>query len=128
VNQLLRHRLFRHLRATFGNLPRRLVLTWQYYGTAEVVRRALTFPLRLTPLRHRLGLGARMRDPAVGARRWYRRHGRPVAIVIPTYGPTRILEKTVASLRRTTRRSRVRILVVDDGSPREHQKRLRRLK
>jgi GT2 family glycosyltransferase len=128
VNRLLRHAFFRHLRATFANLPRRAVLTWRYHGTAEVLRRAITFPARLTPLRHRLGLGARMSDEAAGARRWYRRHGRSVAIVIPHYGPTSVLEATVRSVDATTRRTRTRIIVADDGSPREQQARLRRLK
>ncbi len=128
MNRLLRHASFRHLRATFGGLPRRAVLTWRYHGTKEVLRRIAMFPLRLTPLRHRLGLGARMSDPAAGARRWYRRHGRPVAVVIPTYGPTELLEATVRSVRATTRRARVRIIVADDGSAPEHQARLRRLK
>jgi GT2 family glycosyltransferase len=127
VNRLLRHGFFRHLRATFANLPKRAILTWRYHGTAEVLRRVALFPLRLTPLRHRLGLGARMNDPAAGARRWYRRNGRPVAIVIPTYGPTELLEQTVASVRATTRRMKVRIIVVDDGSAPEHQERLAQL-
>jgi GT2 family glycosyltransferase len=128
MHRLLRHRWFRHLRATFANLPRRLFLTWRHEGPVEVARRAVMFPLRLTPLRHRLGLGARMMDPAAGARRWYRRFGRPVAIVIPTHGPTELLEQTVASVRATTRRARARIIVADDGSAPEHQARLRALR
>jgi GT2 family glycosyltransferase/glycosyltransferase involved in cell wall biosynthesis len=128
VNRLLRYRAFRHLRTLFGNLPQRLALTWRYHGPKEVARRVVSFPLRLTPLRHTLGLGARMSDPAAGARRWYRRHARPVAIVIPTYGPTDLLEETVRSVVATTRRAKeARILVVDDGSAPEHQARLRRL-
>jgi GT2 family glycosyltransferase len=126
VHRLLRYRAFRHLRALFGNLPQRVALTWRYHGPKEVLRRAASFPLRLTPLRHTLGLGARMSDPGAGARRWYRRHARPVAIVIPTYGPTELLEETVRSVVATTRRAKdVRIVVVDDGSESEHQERLR---
>jgi GT2 family glycosyltransferase/glycosyltransferase involved in cell wall biosynthesis len=127
VGWLLRHRAYRHVRAVFANLPRRAVLTWQYLGPLEVLRRVLLFPLRITPLRHRLGLGARMGDPAAGARRWYRRNGRPVAIVIPTYGSPALVEQAVKSIRATTKRARVRIIVADDGSAAEHRERLRQL-
>jgi GT2 family glycosyltransferase len=128
VNRFLRYSAFRHLRALFGNLPQRVALTWRYHGPREVLRRALSFPLRLTPLRHTLGLGARMSDPAAGARRWYRRNARPVAIVIPAYGPTQLLEDTVRSVVATTRRAKgVRVIVADDGSSPEHQAGLRRL-
>jgi hypothetical protein len=127
VGWLLRHRAYRHVRAVFANLPRRAVLTWQYLGPLEVLRRVLLFPLRITPLRHRLGLGARMADPAAGARRWYRRNGRPVAIVIPTYGSPALVEQAVKSIRATTKRARVRIIVADDGSAAEHRERLRQL-
>jgi GT2 family glycosyltransferase len=123
----LRHRAYRHLKAMFANLPRRALLTWQYLGPREVLRRIVTFPLRMTPLRHRLGLGVRMNDPAIGARRWFRRNGRPVAIVIPTYGPPGLVEQAVKSIRATTKRARVRIVVTDDGSAPEHRERLRRL-
>ena len=128
MDRLLRHRAFRHLRATLAGLPRRAALTWRYHGPREVLRRVISFPLRLTPLRYALGLGARHGDPGAGARRWYLRHGRPVAIVIPTYGPTKLLEQTVASVKATTRRAKgVRIVIADDGSAAEHQQRLRRI-
>jgi glycosyltransferase involved in cell wall biosynthesis len=128
VNALLRHRVVRHVVAVFANLPRRALLTWRYHGPREVARRILLFPLRLTPLRHRFAIGGRLADPAAHARRWYRRHGRPVAIVIPAYGATDLLERTVASLRSTTRGRRARIIVADDGSPSEHRERLKRLR
>ena len=86
MTSLLRFRLVRHLLAVFTNLPKRIALTWRYHGPRETIRRALLFPLRLTPLAARLGLGPRLSDPAVGAVAWYRRRGRPVAVVIPPTG------------------------------------------
>jgi GT2 family glycosyltransferase/glycosyltransferase involved in cell wall biosynthesis len=127
MHQLLRHRLFRHLQRLFANLPRRIVLTWRYHGPRETLLRVTTFPLRMTPIGRRYGLGARSSDAGAGAFRWYRRHGRPVAIVIPTYGSPDLVIEAVKSLRATTRRARARIVVVDDGSAPEHVARLRQL-
>jgi GT2 family glycosyltransferase len=111
----------RRLRLLFAGLPRRAYLTLRHHGAQEFVFRLVTFPLRLTPFGHRLGLSARMSDPSGPARRWYREHAAPVAIVIPTYGPPALLEKAVRSVRRTTRDDHVRIVVADDGSPAEHR-------
>jgi GT2 family glycosyltransferase/glycosyltransferase involved in cell wall biosynthesis len=124
VNTLLRHAFVRRLIELFRGLPRRAVLTWQYHGPAEALKRVALFPLRLTPLAPRLALGARQSDPAAGAYRWYRMHGRKVAIVITTYGPPDYALAAIKSIRATTRRHRVRILVADDGSPPEHLARL----
>jgi hypothetical protein len=60
----------RRLRRLFAGLPRRAYLTYRYHGGREVAYRALTFPLRLTPLGSRLGLATRMSDPSAPARRW----------------------------------------------------------
>jgi GT2 family glycosyltransferase/glycosyltransferase involved in cell wall biosynthesis len=127
MDRLLRHRLFRDLRRLFGGLPRRLALTWRYHGPREVARRVATFPLRLTPLGRRFGLAPRMSDEGAGAGRWYRRHGKPVAIVIPTYGDPALTIATVRSVRATIRRRPARIIVADDGSAPEHQAKLRAL-
>ena len=59
---------------------------------------------------------------------WYRVHGRPVTIVIPTYGDPRIVAAAVASIRKTTPRNRVKIVVADDASAPEHVERLRAIK
>ena len=69
----------RHLLRVFANLPTRISLTWRYHGPRETLRRALLFPLRLTPLGPRLGLAARLSDPSAGIIAWYRKQGRPVA-------------------------------------------------
>ncbi len=124
---MLRRRRVRYLGDLLTNLPERARLTWQYHGPKEFARRAVTFPLRFTPLGPRLGLGARFSDPAAHAPRWYRTHGRPVCVVIPHYGPTGILEDAVASIRRTTDARRVRIVVADDNSPAEFRAALRRV-
>jgi GT2 family glycosyltransferase len=124
LNTLLRHAFVRRLVELFRGLPRRALLTWRYHGPRETLIRTVLFPLRMTPLAPRLGLAARHTDPAAGAYRWYREHGRKVAIVIPTYGPPELALAAVKSIRATTRRHRVRIVVADDGSPPEHVARL----
>jgi GT2 family glycosyltransferase len=124
LNTLLRHAFIRRLVELFRGLPRRAVLTWHHHGPREALIRAALFPLRLTPLAPRLGLAARQSDPAAGAYRWYREHGRKVAIVIPTYGPPDLALAAVKSIRATTRRHQVRIIVADDGSAPQHVARL----
>jgi GT2 family glycosyltransferase/glycosyltransferase involved in cell wall biosynthesis len=124
LNSLLRHAFVRRLIELFRGLPRRAILTWQHHGPVETLRRAALFPLRVTPLAPRLGLSVRHSDPAAGAYRWYRKHGRKVAIVIPTYGPPDYALAAIRSIRATTRRHSVRIIVADDGSAPEHVARL----
>jgi GT2 family glycosyltransferase/glycosyltransferase involved in cell wall biosynthesis len=107
------------------SLPRRAWLTLRYHGVGTFAWRIVTFPLRFTPLRRYVGL-----DPYAaehrGARRWYARRGRPVTVVIPTYGDPTLTIDAVRSVRRTTDAKRTRVVVADDGSAPEHQARLRR--
>jgi GT2 family glycosyltransferase/glycosyltransferase involved in cell wall biosynthesis len=108
-----------------ASLPRRAWLTLRYHGLGTFAWRAVTFPLRFTPLRRYVG-----RDPYAaehrGARRWYARRGRPVTVVIPTYGDPTLTIDTVRSVRKTTDADRTRIVVADDGSPASDQERLQR--
>ena len=115
------NRLLRLIRS----LPRRAWLTLRYLGVRAFLFRLVTFPLRLTPLGRRLGLGPARSDPLASARAWYRVHARDVLVVVPTYGPPDLAIQTVDSVRRTTDRRRVRIVVVDDASPPAEQARLR---
>jgi GT2 family glycosyltransferase len=111
----------------FVNLPRRVYLTFKYRGMRSVLYRILTFPLRFTPLRRHLGIGPESHgDPAEGMR-WYRSSGRPVAIVIPSYRDAERVAALVRSIRRTTDRDRVEIIVADDASGSEHLAALRRI-
>jgi GT2 family glycosyltransferase/glycosyltransferase involved in cell wall biosynthesis len=107
------------------SLPRRAWLTLRYHGVGTFAWRLVTFPLRFTPLRRYV-----VRNPYAaehrGARRWYARRGRPVTVVIPTYGDPTLTIDTVRSVRRTTERARTRIVVADDGSAPGDQDRLRR--
>ncbi|MDQ6914830.1 MAG: glycosyltransferase [Actinomycetota bacterium] len=109
------------------NLPRRARLTLAYYGWGETLKRALTFPLRFTPLRHRVGYGVRFGPERAFARAWYRREARPVTVVIPTYGDPAEAIAAVRSVRATTDPALVRVVVVDDASPPEHRVALRDL-
>jgi GT2 family glycosyltransferase/glycosyltransferase involved in cell wall biosynthesis len=108
-------------------LRERLRLTYEYHGASSIAYRALTFPLRLTPLRRyvRGGLPQR-RDRR--AQQWYRRHGRPVTIVIPSYRDAAEVARLVTSLRRTTDADRVTIVVSDDASGAEHLAALRAIR
>jgi GT2 family glycosyltransferase len=103
-----------------ANLPRRVYLTYRYHGASGLVRHALLFPLRLVGLDRALGLGTGARGAGAAARRWYRDHGRPVTIVIPSYRDAPLVAKAVAAIRRTTPAERVRIIVADDASGPEH--------
>ena len=107
-------------RGRFANLPRRIYLTYKYRGISSVLFRSLVFPLRLTPLDRLLQLGPGPGSEAVAARRWYKRHGRPVTIVIPSYRDAKLVAQLVAKIRQTTDRDRVRIIVADDASGPEH--------
>ena len=113
-------------------LAQRIALTYRYAGGGELLRRAATFPLRYTPLADWAAPTpqahtnpADATDPA-NIVRWYKQHGRPVTVVIPTYGDPALLAEAVQSVRRTTKRGRVRIVVADDASAPEHVVALRR--
>ncbi|MEP7335835.1 MAG: glycosyltransferase [Actinomycetota bacterium] len=116
----------RRLRRHVLSLPRRAYLTFRYHGVRELAFRIVTFPVRLTPLGSRLGL-ASLSDPTAPARRWYRENQRRVAVVIPTYGDPDVVAQAVHSVRKTTSREFVRIIVPDDGSAPEHREKLRAL-
>jgi GT2 family glycosyltransferase len=126
VPRSLSHRA-RYLRRLFAGLPRRAMLTLRYHGPREFARRIVTFPLRLTPLGHRLGLAPRMSDPSAPARRWYAEHARRVAVVVPTFGDPAVLRPLLRSLGRTLDPERTRVILCDDGSGREHVKALEAL-
>jgi GT2 family glycosyltransferase len=114
-------------RNPLARLWRRLVLTWRYHGPLSVAFRIITFPLRATPLRDRLGV-PRLIDPvSYQARRWYRVHGQPVVVVIASYRDAEHVRALVHSIRRTTPADRVRIIVTDDCSGPEHLAELRRI-
>jgi GT2 family glycosyltransferase/glycosyltransferase involved in cell wall biosynthesis len=107
-------------RGRLATLWRRILLTWRYHGPLSVAFRIVTFPLRYTPLRDRLGV-PRLVDPiAYQAQRWYGVHGKPVAIVIPSYRDAEAVRALVRSIRDTTPADRVRIIVADDASGPEH--------
>ncbi|MGX6449306.1 glycosyltransferase, partial [Patulibacter sp. S7RM1-6] len=66
-------------------------------------------------------------DATGPARAWYAREGRPVAVVIPTYGDPSLVAAAVRSVRRTTDARLTRIVVCDDASAPEHVAALRLL-
>jgi GT2 family glycosyltransferase/glycosyltransferase involved in cell wall biosynthesis len=121
-------RIWNYLADVFGELPKRAWLTLKYQGPLEVLIRIVTFPIRLTPWGPRLGYGKGRRHLYAELRRWYRRRGRPVAVVIPTYGDPTLTIETVKSVQKTVDRDKVRIIVCDDGTPEEQLVPLRELK
>ena len=107
-----------------ASLPRRAWLTLRYHGVGTLVWRIVTFPLRFTPLRHYVRRDLAFAAEHRAARRWYQRNGRPVTVVIPTYGDPTVTIDAVRSVRRTVDLRRTRIVVSDDGSPAADQQRL----
>ncbi|MGO9752691.1 MAG: glycosyltransferase [Solirubrobacteraceae bacterium] len=111
-----------------ANIRRRIYLTYRYRGVRSLIYRAITFPLRFTPLRPLLNLGGRSSADAAAAIAWYRRNGRPVTVVIPSYRDAELVAALVRKIRRTTPRRRVRIIVADDASGPDHLAALRRIR
>ena len=114
-------------RGQLADLPRRAYLTYRYHGGSALAYRALTFPLRFTPLERYVRLSGRARDRTAAARRWYRRNRRPVTVVIPSYRDAALVERLVTAIRKTTDRRLVQIVVSDDASGTEHLAALRRI-
>jgi GT2 family glycosyltransferase/glycosyltransferase involved in cell wall biosynthesis len=107
-------------------LGRRIRLTYEYLGWRTLLWRVLTLPLRLTPLRRyvkpvRRGIDNDYRLAVA----WYREHGEPVAIVIPSYRDAERVVTLVASIRATVPAGMARIFVADDASGAENVAALR---
>ncbi|HEY2282791.1 MAG TPA: glycosyltransferase [Solirubrobacteraceae bacterium] len=105
----------------FSNLRRRVHLTYTHFGLRTILWRLITFPLRFTPLHRRLRLRTHARDQERRrAATWYRAHGMPVDVVIPSYRDAAHVRKLVRSIHRTTPRGMARVIVADDASGPEH--------
>jgi GT2 family glycosyltransferase/glycosyltransferase involved in cell wall biosynthesis len=112
----------------FANVRRRIYLTYKYWGLRTLLFRAVTLPLRFTPLARRLRLRSHARDQELrSAVRWYREHGRPVDIVVPSYRDAERVRALVRSIRKTTRPGMARVIVADDSSGAEHVAALREI-
>jgi GT2 family glycosyltransferase len=111
-----------------AGLRRRIYLTYRYHGWRTLLFRAITLPLRLTPLKRRLRLRSTPGDDAYRrAVAWYREHGEPVDVVIPSYRDAERVATLVQSIRKTVPAELVRIIVADDASGPEHVARLREI-
>jgi GT2 family glycosyltransferase len=111
-----------------AGLRRRIYLTYHYLGWRTLVFRALTFPLRFTPLAGRLRLRSDWGDDSFRrAVAWYREHGQPVDIVIPSYRDAERVATLAASIHRTVAPGMARIIVVDDASGSENVAALREI-
>jgi GT2 family glycosyltransferase len=112
----------------FSNLPRRIYLTYTNFGLRTILFRAITFPLRFTPLERRMRLRTHAREQEVRrAKIWHREHGRPVDVVIPSYRDAELVRALVRSIVKTVPRGMARVIVADDGSGPEHLAALRRI-
>jgi GT2 family glycosyltransferase/glycosyltransferase involved in cell wall biosynthesis len=110
----------------FANLKRRIYLTYTHFGLRTILFRLITFPLRFTPLEKRMRLRTHARDQEVRrAVSWYREHGRPVDVVIPSFRDAEHVATLVRSIAKTTRKGTVRVIVADDDSGAEHVAALR---
>ncbi len=115
-------------RGQLADLPRRIYLTYGYHGPRAVAFRALTFPLRFTPFGRLIAQNRQAKARRSAAIAWYRRDGKPVTVVIPSYRDAEHVALLVRSIRRTTPRRRVRIIVCDDASGAEHLAALARIR
>jgi GT2 family glycosyltransferase len=112
----------------FANLRRRVYLTYTHFGLRTILFRLITFPLRFTPLEKRMRLRTHARDQEVRrAVEWYRRHGRPVDVVIPSFRDAEHVQKLVQSIAGTTRKGMARVIVADDCSGEQHLTALRQI-
>src|ERR1019366_2579472 len=112
----------------FSNLRRRIHLTYRYFGLRTILFRALTFPLRFTPLQRRLCLRTHARDQELRrAGHGYREHARPVDTVIPSYRDAEHVRTLVRSIHKTAAKGMARVIVADDASGPEHVAALRRI-
>jgi GT2 family glycosyltransferase/glycosyltransferase involved in cell wall biosynthesis len=112
----------------FSNLPRRIYLTYTNFGLRTILFRAITFPLRFTPLERRMRLRTHAREQEVRrAKIWHHEHGRPVDIVIPSYRDAEHMRALVRSIGKTVPRGMARVIVADDCSGPEHLDALRRI-
>ncbi|HEV7528614.1 MAG TPA: glycosyltransferase [Solirubrobacteraceae bacterium] len=110
----------------FSNLRRRIYLTYTHFGLRTILFRLVTFPLRFTPLEKRMRLRTHARDQEVRrAVSWYREHGRPVDVVIPSYRDAEHMQTLVRSIATTVRSGMARVIVADDCSGAEHLAALR---
>jgi GT2 family glycosyltransferase/glycosyltransferase involved in cell wall biosynthesis len=109
------------MRGPLGGVRRRIYLTHHYLGWRTLLFRALTFPLRFTPLKRHLRLRSSVTDDAYRrALAWYREHGLPVDIVIPSFRDAERVKTLVSSIQKTVPRGMARIIVADDASGAEH--------
>jgi GT2 family glycosyltransferase/glycosyltransferase involved in cell wall biosynthesis len=112
----------------FANVRRRIYLTYKYFGLRTLLFRAITLPLRFTPLERRLRLRTHARDQELRAAvEWYRQHGTPVDVVIPSYRDAQRVRALVRSIRKTTRPGMARVIVADDCSGAEYLAELREI-
>jgi GT2 family glycosyltransferase/glycosyltransferase involved in cell wall biosynthesis len=108
-------------RGPLAGLRRRIYLTYHYLGWRTLLFRVLTFPLRFTPLKRYLRLRSHISNDAYRrAVAWYREHGEPIDIVIPSFRDADRVKTLVASIGRTVPANMARIIVADDASGTEH--------
>ncbi|HEX3909331.1 MAG TPA: glycosyltransferase [Solirubrobacteraceae bacterium] len=119
--EIAAHALDGEFSGPLAGLRRRIYLTYRYLGWRTLLFRVLSFPLRFTPLRHRLRLRSSSSEDAYRrAVAWYRDHGEPVDIVIPSYRDAELVASLVRSIQATVPEGLARIIVADDASGAEH--------
>jgi glycosyltransferase involved in cell wall biosynthesis/GT2 family glycosyltransferase len=117
------------LAGPFADAWRRIRLTYEYHGARTLLFRALTFPLRFTPLARHLRLRSQARDQELRrAVRWYAQSGLPVDIVVTSYRDAAQVRVLVKSIRKTVPRGMARVIVADDCSGPDHLAQLRRIR
>lgn len=58
---------------------------------------------------------------------WYRRHGKPVTIVIPSYNDVELLTDCIESIKKTVGKKNYNVIIVDDYCEEENRQKLHKL-
>ncbi|HLM51721.1 MAG TPA: hypothetical protein VK279_14345, partial [Solirubrobacteraceae bacterium] len=96
------------------DLAARTRLAFRHRGVAGVARRALSTPIRATPLGSRL-FPEPMGEEHEKAVEWFAEHGRPVTVLVPVAAGRREAGATLRSVKRTTRGLPVTVRPVRGG-------------
>ena len=105
----------------FSNLRRRVIPDLHHLRPANDPVPTDHVPAAVHPAARRLRLRTHARDQELRrAVTWYREHGEPVDVVIPSYRDAERVATLLRSIRKTVRSGMARVIVADDCSGTEH--------
>lgn len=96
-------------------------------GPVNLAKKTSIFLARYSRLNRLFAGRAAMHVNPFIIQKWYRLHSKKITVVIPSYNDYPYLKKCVASIRKTTKQSKVDIVVVDDFCQAANRERLKKL-